>query len=131
MVPVGGSLIYCPKKKDIVDQVNKMYPGRASGAPILDLFITLLSMGETKYKELLQERKQNFKILHEGLQKLAIKYDEKVLVTNNNKISLGFTIGNLVEKCLKPKNLTATYFGSYLFSRRVSGVRVVDTSNGK
>jgi O-phospho-L-seryl-tRNASec:L-selenocysteinyl-tRNA synthase len=62
---------------------------------------------------------------------LALKYDEKVLVTQNNKISIGFTIGNLVEKCLKPKNLTATYFGSYLFSRRVSGVRVVDSSNGK
>jgi len=53
MVPVGGSLIYAPKKKDIVDQVNKMYPGRASGAPILDLFVTLLSMGETKFKQLL------------------------------------------------------------------------------
>ncbi len=45
MVPVGGSIVYSPKKKDIVDKVNKMYPGRASGAPITDLFITELSMG--------------------------------------------------------------------------------------
>ena len=45
MVPVGGSLVYSPKKKDIVDKINKMYPGRASGSPIVDLFVTQLSMG--------------------------------------------------------------------------------------
>lgn len=50
MVPVGGSLIYSSKKKDIVDQINKLYPGRASGGPIIDLFITLLNMGEKKFK---------------------------------------------------------------------------------
>lgn len=63
MVPVGGSIVYSPKKKDIVDKVNKMYPGRASGAPITDLFITELSMGEKTFKHLLSQRKINFKIL--------------------------------------------------------------------
>lgn len=42
MVPVGGSLIYCPKKKDLVEKINKIYPGRASGGPTIDLFITYL-----------------------------------------------------------------------------------------
>jgi len=46
MVPVGGSIIYSPKKKDIIEKINKNYPGRASGAPIVDLFITYLQMGE-------------------------------------------------------------------------------------
>ena len=65
MVPVGGSLIYSPcKAKDgIVSKVNKMYPGRASAAPITDLFITLLQLGENRMKELLKERKENFKFL--------------------------------------------------------------------
>ena len=57
MVPVGGSIVYSPHKKQIVDKVSKMYPGRASAAPIIDLFVTLLSMGETVLKQLLKERK--------------------------------------------------------------------------
>lgn len=71
MVPVGGSLIYSPKKKSLVDQVNKMYPGRASAAPIIDLFITLLSMGESTFKKLLKERKENYKVLQTGLETIA------------------------------------------------------------
>lgn len=54
MVPVGGSLVYAPKKKDIVDKVNKMYPGRACGSPLVDLFVTFLAMGETTFKDLLK-----------------------------------------------------------------------------
>ena len=48
-----------------------MYPGRASAAPIIDLFITLLGMGETTFKRLLKERKENFKLLQEGLGTIA------------------------------------------------------------
>lgn len=54
MVPVGGSIIYSPKKKNLVDKINKFYPGRASGAPVVDLFITFLEMGEIKFKSLLK-----------------------------------------------------------------------------
>lgn len=54
MVPVGGSIVYSPKKKDIVDKINKMYPGRASGSPIVDLFVTQLSMGESTFRSLLK-----------------------------------------------------------------------------
>jgi O-phospho-L-seryl-tRNASec:L-selenocysteinyl-tRNA synthase len=126
MVPVGGSLIYSPKKKQLVDQINKMYPGRASAAPIIDLFVTLLNMGESTFKRLLKERKENFKLLVIGLESIAKKYDERVLATKNNKISIAVTLSNLTDTCLKPRGLSATYFGSYLFSRRVSGVRVVD-----
>ena len=48
-----------------------MYPGRASAAPIMDLFITLLSMGELNFKKLLKERKENFKLLQQGLESIA------------------------------------------------------------
>lgn len=67
MVPVGGSIVYSPKKKDVVDKINKMYPGRASGAPVVDLFVTLLSMGESKFRQLMKQRKQNYLLLWEGL----------------------------------------------------------------
>jgi len=45
MVPVGGSLIYS-SNKDMINKLKKNYPGRASMAPIRDLFITLLEMGK-------------------------------------------------------------------------------------
>lgn len=60
MVPVGGSIIYGPVKKDLIEKINKFYPGRANGGPIHDLFITLLSMGETSLRSLLKTRKSNY-----------------------------------------------------------------------
>ena len=53
MVPVGGSIIYSPKKKDLVEKINKFYPGRASSSPLMDLFLTFLQCGETNLKSLL------------------------------------------------------------------------------
>lgn len=128
MVPVGGSLVYSPNKKSIVDKVNRMYPGRASGSPIVDLFITLLSLGETQFKALLQERKSNYKFLSEELQIWCEKHNEKMLKIPNNKISLAVNISTLFEKSLRPNNLTPSFLGSYLFSRRVSGVRIVQAN---
>jgi len=52
MVPVGGSLIYT-NNKNLLKKVGENYPGRASAAPIVDLFITLLSMGRKGLVELL------------------------------------------------------------------------------
>ena len=39
-VPVGASLVYA-KDVEIIEEIGKMYPGRASAQQILDLFITL------------------------------------------------------------------------------------------
>lgn len=50
MVPVGGSVIYSAQKKGLVEKINKFYPGRASGGPTLDLFLTFLQMGQATLK---------------------------------------------------------------------------------
>lgn len=65
LVPVGGSILYSPQKpkNGIIEKVNKFYPGRASAAPIMDLFITFLQMGDTKLKQMIKERKENFAFL--------------------------------------------------------------------
>jgi hypothetical protein len=39
------------------DLIRSDDPGRASSSPIMDVFITLLSMGKTGYLSLLKERK--------------------------------------------------------------------------
>lgn len=41
------------------------------------------------------------------------------------------SLNALNETVFVPNGINATYFGSYLFSRRVSGVRVVNSSAGK
>jgi hypothetical protein len=69
--------------------------------------------------------------LKKELEVLLPKFNERILVTKNNKISFAVTIQSLDDKVFRPNNVNATFFGSYLFSRRVSGVRVVNSSNGK
>ena len=39
------------RPRSIIDEVSKLYPGRASSAPLLDLFITLLSMGMNGFEK--------------------------------------------------------------------------------
>lgn len=47
--------------------------------PILDLFITLLQMGKSTYQALLQEQKENYKLLYSKLEELGKKLDLKIL----------------------------------------------------
>ena len=82
-------------------------------------------------RRLLSERKQNYTYLKEKLTAVAEKHGERVLAVPGNKISMACSLTNLNETVFKPNGVKATYFGSYLFSRRVSGVRVVDNSEGK
>ena len=82
-------------------------------------------------RRLLSERKQNYTYLKEKLTAVAEKHGERVLAVPGNKISMACSLTNLNETVFKPNEVKATYFGSYLFSRRVSGVRVVDNSEGK
>jgi O-phospho-L-seryl-tRNASec:L-selenocysteinyl-tRNA synthase len=86
MVPVGGAVIASPQKEMIsgirlllrftltlslslsvslsllhstcLNLCSKIYPGRASSSPLVDLLITLLSFGRNGYKALLKQRKE-------------------------------------------------------------------------
>lgn len=54
------------------------YQGRASSAPIVDLFVTLLQMGKETYLALLKERKEVYAYLKEKLTALALSHNERV-----------------------------------------------------
>ena len=127
MVPVGGAFIYS-FKENLVQKVKKNYPGRASIGPLLDLFISFLEMGKNKYKELIKERKEKYKILIKEMENIANKYGEKVIAMNGNKISILFTLKNIVEKS---GNKDAKEIGSMCFNRQISGVRIITSSNGE
>ncbi|XP_045104724.1 O-phosphoseryl-tRNA(Sec) selenium transferase-like [Portunus trituberculatus] len=114
MVPVGGAVV-AGFDAQFIEHIGKMYPGRASVSPVLDLFITLLSMGVQGYTSLMTQRSEHMDYLRTRLREVADSFDLQLLLTQNNPISTGLTI---------PKGV-GTELGSQLFLRGVSGVRVV------
>uniref|UniRef100_A0A7S0Y830 O-phosphoseryl-tRNA(Sec) selenium transferase n=1 Tax=Pseudo-nitzschia delicatissima TaxID=44447 RepID=A0A7S0Y830_9STRA len=139
LVPVGGAIIASPNKT-IIKDVGKMYAGRASSSPIVDLFITLLSMGLTGYKRLLKERTEILETFPQRLSAVAEKHGERLLICPNNTISFGVTLDGLArpkqddesdQDYTKSIDKEISSFGAMLFSRCVSGTRVVPRSQLK
>jgi len=119
LVPVGGTVV-AGFSKLMIQEIQSMYPGRASSSQSLDMFITLLSMGSNGYEQLLKTRKENFEYLHSEMSALAEKYKEFIIPTPKNDISIAMTL-NLYSK-------NATLLGSMLFGRNVLGARVVEST---
>ncbi|CAL5970905.1 O-phosphoseryl-tRNA(Sec)_selenium transferase [Hexamita inflata] len=78
MVPVSGALIYS-RNKPLIQQIGQLYAGRASASGIIDLFITLLSLGQSGWNQVLEQRKRNFN-------NLKLKFKAKTV--NRNEISM-------------------------------------------
>ena len=91
MVPVGGSII-ASSSSATLEAISKTYPGRASSAPIVDLFITLLSMGRSGYLDLLGNRKIVYDYFKQKLKALAEAHGERVIETPKNQISIAMTL---------------------------------------
>ncbi|XP_048237415.1 O-phosphoseryl-tRNA(Sec) selenium transferase-like [Haliotis rufescens] len=120
MVPVGGAII-AGFDKTFIEEISKTYPGRASASPSLDLLMTLLSLGVAGYKQLLRDRKLMYTYLADCLRQCAEKHGERLLDTKHNPISLGMGL----SPSSAADSRTATEIGSMLFTRFVSGTRVV------
>ncbi|KJE96926.1 sec tRNA synthase [Capsaspora owczarzaki ATCC 30864] len=116
MVPVGGALV-AGHDRAFIKRIGEMYPGRASAAPSVDIFITLLSMGQQGFRSLLKQRKVVFEQLRAKLGAFAVSQGERLLETPHNPISLAITLSTFGSD--------ATRLGSFLFTRCVSGTRVV------
>ncbi|XP_061619800.1 O-phosphoseryl-tRNA(Sec) selenium transferase isoform X2 [Phyllopteryx taeniolatus] len=120
LVPVGGAII-AGFDEAFVEEISKTYPGRASASPSLDLLVTLLTLGAGGYKKLLSDRKEMFALLTEELKKLACAHGERLLHTPHNPISLAMSLDGLGARCGE----AVTRLGAMLFTRQVSGARVV------
>lgn len=116
MVPVGGAIVVA--SGDDMGRITGSYPGRAGITPILDLLITLLSLGSSGLRGLLRERSENFD--HFKALLLALP-GLRVLETEENDISMAITGG--------AEEIT-TQLGAELFIRGISGCRVI-VPNGK
>jgi O-phospho-L-seryl-tRNASec:L-selenocysteinyl-tRNA synthase len=135
LVPVGGAIITSPNE-DTIQAISKTYAGRASSAPILDLFITMLSMGLNGYKNLLEERRMLMVEFQSTFQQIAAKHGERSLSCPKNTISYGITLNSLsqpIEGELPDQigREMTSLFGSMLFTRCVSGTRVVAKGGAK
>lgn len=124
MVPVGGGIIMSPDKK-VLDLVSTIYPGRATANVMIDMCMTLLSMGSLGYTQLLQQREQLFTYLQGELRTLSTHYPCKLLDTPSNPISLAISLVSF------PDTLNLTNLGKHLFHRGITGVRVVDGKASK
>jgi len=136
LVPVGGAVILSPTS--LPSDIGNVYAGRASSSPIVDLFITLLSMGLNGYRALLLKRQNLTSQFECRLKEVAQKYGARILECPNNTISFGITLDSLLPSHDVGVNETIendtdwksigkelSYLGSMLFTRCVSGTRVV------
>jgi O-phospho-L-seryl-tRNASec:L-selenocysteinyl-tRNA synthase len=148
MVPVGGSIVLSPDA-DRIKHLSATYPGRASMSPILDLLVTLLSMGEQGWRGLLAQRVEVNSYLVQRLSEVAAIHGEELLLSPRNCISTAVTLKKLdklknvdkdvSEDCDAGSDVTLkeakskqgnkergpTFLGSMLFQRGVSGCRVI------
>lgn len=97
-------------------------------------------MGLNGYKKLLKERTEMLETFPLKLQEVASKFGERVLSCPKNTISFGITLGNLArprsdgeseEDYKKSIAKEISSFGAMLFSRCVSGTRVVPRAQTK
>lgn len=120
LVPVGGAVVTGTKL--VVQQVSDLYAGRASAGPSLDIFITLLSLGQRGWTALLDKRARLVPYLKLKLKTFAEARGETMCEHPHNEISFAVTmrtVSNPVE------------VGAALFRHRVTGPKVVVLTESK
>lgn len=78
LVPVGGAVV-TSHSAAAVASVAALYAGRASAAPVLDLFITALAMGRRGMRELWSERYKLLAVMMDRLRVFAKERDEELV----------------------------------------------------
>ncbi len=117
LCPVGGSVVYGPSEA-LHDKVSKVYAGRASSAPYVQLLISLLSMGTSGYLKIRADQKTNKELLDTRIKSLAEKLGERV-INSNNPVSVAMTLNKLKQEYIAE-------LGGYLYNLRITGPRIVD-----
>lgn len=99
-VPVGGAIIAAVGKgpgaaasKALLKAIGGTYAGRASIAPIVDAFCTMLYLGAEGYAALVVEREANMLFLAHAVGTVARAHGERLIVSGANPISIAVTLG--------------------------------------
>lgn len=116
LTPVGGAVITSPHK-EVIETISQVYAGRASASPVLQLLVSLLSIGQNGYREKMQAQITARRLLEEKMSTLADSLQERI-IDCNNPVSCAMTLKNLTQNQIA--NL-----GGYLYNLRVTGPRVI------
>jgi O-phospho-L-seryl-tRNASec:L-selenocysteinyl-tRNA synthase len=117
LTPVGGAVIISPNP-DLIDTISKCYAGRASASPVVQLLVSLLSMGKQGYLSRIEIQKQNRKFLEDSLTEVANEFNEHIIECNN-PVSCAMSLKNV--KMGKIQDL-----GGILYNLRVTGPRIIN-----
>ncbi|MHA1611136.1 MAG: O-phosphoseryl-tRNA(Sec) selenium transferase [Promethearchaeota archaeon] len=117
LTPVGGAVITSPKE-EIITSISQAYAGRASASPVVQLLVSLLSMGKSGYSKKMEEQKQNRLILGQQMKTLADSHNERLIVCNN-PVSCAMTLSQMPSDKIGE-------LGGFLYNMRVTGPRVVN-----
>uniref|UniRef100_A0A8C9H0R9 O-phosphoseryl-tRNA(Sec) selenium transferase n=1 Tax=Piliocolobus tephrosceles TaxID=591936 RepID=A0A8C9H0R9_9PRIM len=124
LVPVSGGIVFSNNKINMKGLKN-YYPGRIPIHAYMDIFITLLELGEKKIMELRLERENNFFWLQNKIKLLCNKYNLSLIKNSKNKISMAINLNELYKYCDKENPRCIYLVGSMLFYRNVTGHRVI------
>eukprot|EP00873_Tetraselmis_striata_P018425 jgi/Tetstr1/438689/TSEL_027239.t1 len=128
LVPVGGAVVAAgARDPSLVEAVNRSYPGRASMAPLLDVLMTLLHLGADGWAELLRAREELYLHARDAIAAAASSFGCRLLESPGNPISLAVSLAGLEEEAAAGGGggPGISFLGSMLWSRCVSGTRVV------
>ena len=116
LTPIGGGIIYS-KDREFLNEISLCYPGRACATPIVNILVSMLSLGLNKYLELMKQQRESRKLLGNLSMELAEKTNNKVL-NIKNPISLCITVDS------DPVEIAGK-----LYNLRITGPRGVRTSD--
>ncbi len=117
LTPVGGAVITSPNP-DLIDAISKCYAGRASASPVVQLLVSLLSMGKQGYLSKIEKQQQNRKILEEALSNVAKEFNEHIIECNN-PVSCAMSLKNVNPDKIQD-------LGGILYNLRVTGPRFIN-----
>jgi len=116
-LPVGGAVITSPNP-DLVEAISKCYAGRASASPVVQLLVSLLSMGKQGYLSRIEKQQQNHKILEEALTNVGKEFNEQIIECNN-PVSCAMSLKNISKEKIQD-------LGGILYNLRVTGPRFIN-----
>jgi O-phospho-L-seryl-tRNASec:L-selenocysteinyl-tRNA synthase len=82
-------------------------------------------MGSSGYRRLLEEREVLVEHMKSKLSEICAEHGERMLSTPSNRISFGVTLDTFTSMDSSDRSMDQTYLGSMLFTRCVSGTRVI------
>ena len=117
LTPVGGAVITSPNP-NLINAISKCYAGRASASPVVQLLVSLLSMGKQGYLSRIEIQQQNRKFLEDSLIMVANEFNEHI-IRCNNPVSCAMSLKNV-----KPEKIQD--LGGILYNLRVTGPRFIN-----